>query len=290
MFYPKAVIFVLSAVCLFGSSCSFSQAKSDELAENAIIDKQPQPSATIKQNINTSNNNLENNLPAVANRNDSSDSDYASSYQTKPRRKKIKFSDDCQPSVVMGSDNWQLRKACGDALLTVKTDLPEKCDYNTFKDSDGSNNFSFFETAQIEFYYLSANKYLAELRCVAGAYNVQNVYVLYDESEIPAKAKVLQFPTLEITHNEDSDVAQKVEEVTTEIVGGRYFNPKTRELICFVKAHGIGDAGEYARYSFPNGEPRLEEFRARFVWSGREYTPDEVLKSPPKTWKRYYPN
>jgi hypothetical protein len=56
-----------------------------------------------------------------------------------------------------------------------------------------------------------------------------------------------------------------------------------------LKTHGIGDAGHYARYSFLDGKPKLEEYRARFDWRGREYALEDVIKSPPKTWKRYFP-
>ena len=143
----------------------------------------------------------------------------------------------------------------------------------------------------LTFHPFSANKYLVEMRCSTGAYNLSNIYLLYDESAIPAKAQVLEFPWIKITSGEDEDldVPKAVEKVTVKAVGGRYFNPKTKELIVFVKAYGIGDAGRYARYSFPNGKPTLEEFRARLVWSGRGYQAGDVIKSSPKTWKRYYP-
>ena len=112
---------------------------------------------------------------------------------------------------------------------------------------------------------------------------------MYDESAIPAKAEILEFPSFEFTYDEDYDVAKSVEKVNVTVLGGRWFNLKTKELIVFVKARGIGDAGRYARYSFPNGKPKLEEFRAKFKWEGRGYQAGDVIKNPPKTWKRYYP-
>lgn len=148
---------------------------------------------------------------------------------------------------------------------------------------------SWFDDYDIEFYPLMPNKYLVKVRCIAGAYNELNAYALYDESAIPAQARVLEFPSLEIIHDEDSDSAKAVNPITVKTVGGRYFDSQTKKLIVFSKAHGIGDAGSYARYSFSDGEPKLEEYRAKFVWNGPEYTLDDVIKNPPKTWKRFYP-
>lgn len=147
----------------------------------------------------------------------------------------------------------------------------------------------WFENYGIEFYPLSINKYLVKIPCTQGAYNEINAYLMYDESSIPAKTDVLEFPSFEFTHDENSDVAKTIEKTNVKTVGGRFFDPQTKELIVFVKARGIGDAGHYARYSFPNGKPRLSEFRAKFAWTGRGYSTEEILKTPPKTWKRYYP-
>jgi hypothetical protein len=141
------------------------------------------------------------------------------------------------------------------------------------------------------FYSLSANKYLVELRCWNAAYNLSNIYLMYDESELPAKVNILEFPSLDFEYPDDEnpDIPKAVKEVSVKAVGGRHFNPKTKELIVFVKSRGMGDAGKYARYSFPNDNPKLEEFRAKFAWTGRGYDTNDIIKNPPKTWKRYYP-
>ncbi len=284
MFCIKTTVFIL-LVTYSVNSCGFSRASSNRLVENDKIGKQPP--AADEQNINVLSN-TESIKSANLDQRIFSNSKYANSYQIKPRRRKINFQDDCQ-YIAGNGDEYLLEKTCADALQAIKPGLPKECEYNTFRDRDGNTYFSFFETAQIKFYPLSANKYLAELRCQTGAYNVQNVYLLYDESAIPAKAEVLEFLSLEFISDEDSDVAKSVEKVKVKIIGGRYFNPKTKELVVFVKSRGIGDAGEYAKYSFPNGKPKLEEFRAKFKWSGRGYQVPDVIKSPPKTWKRYYP-
>ena len=211
-------------------------------------------------------------------------------YQTKPRRKQIKFPDDCTDIVPAGEKIRYLPMACAQTLKSIKPELMKAT-----KDGICENSFAgllapeYAYPYEVIFYPFSTNKYLVKMRCSTGAYNEINVYLLYDESKIPAKAKILEFPSFDIEHDEDSDAAKNVEKVMVKTIGGRYFNPKTKKLIVFVKAHGIGDAGEYARYSFASGKPKLEEFRARFVWSGRGYQLSDVLKHPPKTWKRYYP-
>lgn len=155
---------------------------------------------------------------------------------------------------------------------------------------------AWFDGYEIHFYSLQPNKYLVEIKCSAGVYNQYNNYLLYDESKLPAKTQVLEFPYLILNYssnlndyNEKDDVPDSVKKAMVKTIGGRYFNPQTKELIVFDKAHGIGDAGRYARYSLTSGQPKLEEFRARIIWSGRSYQLDDVIKSTTKTWKRYYP-
>lgn len=214
--------------------------------------------------------------------------------QTKPRRQRIRFPEDCTNYAPAGVKNWKLQNGCAEAIQSVLPSLPRAdCDYEQFLSKNSFDDFLSFSTdyhpGAVRFYSLSPNKYLVEVLCSAAAYNVSNVYLLYDESTLPARAVVLEFPSLEFTYDEDSDAAKTIEKVSVKTVGGRFFNPKTKELIVFVKARGIGDAGRYARYSFPNGQPKLEEFRAKFAWTGRGYGTDEILKSAPKTWKLYYP-
>ena len=342
------IAFALSMICFF-CSCDLSR----NLSKNVGL-KEQKSSAIAESNVNIPNNDVSNYFANNSNQVVSQNVGFTSSYQTKARRKKIDFPDDCRSSISANEENRQLQITCANALNAVLLKLPDAdCEYASLQrdggkldlvidddrmltytiqetdinDFDGlvkrlettrnsiisGNKFynqgklspgqeikyqkshleksanDWFEGYDIDFYSMLPNKYLVKVRCNLGAYNESNVYLFYDESAIPAKVEVLEFPTLEITRDEDSDVARKVEKVTTEIVKGRYFNQKTKELVCFYKAHGIGDAGDYARYSFPNGKPKLKEYRARFVWSGREYTPDEVFKNSPKTWKRYYP-
>ena len=335
-------------------ACAFSQievsnsGKIIESGNNAV-------NTIIESNTNVSSSNGKNTFN-IQNK-DAFRTNPNNPFRIKPRRKNIKFPDDCS-YISIGSDNWQLIGTCADALKDILPELPDdNCQYGSVK-KDGSKFFmvvddtqlltyrlqeplnfedienlaqklnttssniifnnkfneggkltagqeikyqkshlekssssNWFDDYNIEFYPLFSNRYLVKVRCDAGAYNELNAYLLYDESALPAKAKVLEFPSFnfEYPDDENSDTPKAVKNVTVKTVGGRYFNPETKELIVFVKAHGIGDAGCYARYSFPNGKPKLEEFRAKFKWEGHGYGTDEILKSPPKTWKRYYP-
>ncbi len=289
MLHTKNTIYVLMIVCLC-SSCLSS--KSSEIESNttpAHLTVTKQPVVKVEQNTNPANS-------IVEDIQDSSDKiNINRSYQSKPRRQEIKYPTDCTDYVPAGEKNWQLQTACTDAIKSALPDLPKTsniglssdeidCDYNKIQ-----NNDDWLNDYGANFYPLSPNKYLVEILCIGGAYNKLSAYIFYDESKLPAQAQVLEFPRFEIEHDEDSDTAKSIKQVMVKSVGGVHFNTETKKLIVFVKAHGIGDAGHYARYSFPNGKPRLEEFRARFVWSGRDYSTDEILKQSPKTWKRYYP-
>jgi hypothetical protein len=169
----------------------------------------------------------------------------------------------------------------------------EDCDYEEFLRQNGYSKFleylGDYQSRAVRFYPLAPNKYLVEVPCSVAAYNVSNVYLLYDESRLPAKAEVLEFPGFKFTYDEDRDKAEKIETVMAKTVGGRGFNLQKKELIVFEKARGIGDAGRYARYTFFGDKPKLVEFRAKFSWTGRGYSTDEILKRPPPAWKRYYP-
>ncbi len=147
------------------------------------------------------------------------------------------------------------------------------------------------ENSHIKFYSLSPNKYLLEIRCWASAYNLSNVYLLYDESAIPAKTRVLEFPDLRFSFDEtdgEHEYPVSFKKILVKSVAGRVFDPKTKELFAMDKKTGIGYAGHFARYSFPGGKPKLEEYRAKFKEDGNGLG-DDWLKVILKTWKRYYP-
>jgi hypothetical protein len=216
------------------------------------------------------------------------------SLQTAPRRAKIRFPDDCNFYAAASENDLKLENGCAAALDKVLPALPrEDCDYGEFlRQNDYSEFLEYLDDYQsraVRFYPLAPNKYLVEVPCSVAAYNVSNVYLLYDESRLPAKAEVLEFPGFKFTYDEDRDSVEKIENITAKTVGGRGFNLKTKELIVFEKARGIGDAGRYARYSFFGGKPKLVEYRAKFSWTGRAYSTDEILKRPPLAWKRYFP-
>lgn len=284
--YTKVKIFV--AIILSSLAMGCSQSLQDSFVKNQVDGNSINHPAT--QNSNKDQN---------VNSDQADISEARSPYQIKPRRKKIIFPDDCS---YMAGDQFKLEKSCASAINNAVPQLPRKiCSYDQFLEnanvSDGSGQLALeeyatkFHPGAIEFYPLSSNKYLVQILCSSGAYNVENVYLHYDESSLPAKAGVLEFPSFrfEYPDDENSDDLKKAEDVMVRSVGGRHFNTRTKELIVFVKARGMGDAGHYARYSFPDGKPKLLELRAKRTWSGRGYQLTDVIKAPPKTWKRYYP-
>lgn len=283
----KIVIFILLGGC-FCLSCKptdLQKPPSDNLSENQIIDKQEQ-TEIVRQITKSSIIDSADTQTINSNQNSFSEPTINRPYQAKARRKNIKFPDDCQKVASIG-DEYLLERTCADALYQIQPDLPEaNCDYEKLRRADG--HFSFDDYKSVEFYPLSPNKYLVQMKCWYSAYNEANVYLFYDEGAIPASAKVLEFPTFKFDYNSETGEVTDVKRNTDKSIAGRYFNPKTKELIAFDILRGVGDAGRYARYSFPNDNPKLEEYRAKFKMDGNG-TGDEIIESPPKNWKRYYP-
>lgn len=210
------------------------------------------------------------------------------SHRQKPRRKNIRFPRDC----VYTAGEFARENRCAAWLEKASLDFPADadCDYDQFRQPDNSVDliqFSEIYGSAVEFYRLSAGKHLVQVRCSAGAYNVANFYLLYDETDAAPQTRILEFPTLEFPARDSNETPRMT---AKKIIGGRSFNPKTKELIVFVKGRGIGDFGEYARYAFArDGTPRLKEFRAQIEENGVAYGTDRVLRRSPKKWRRYYP-
>jgi Protein of unknown function (DUF1176) len=267
----KKIILTLSVV--FFTSCYASE----NINNNVLVESKQD---NINQNADFNVLNVKNNDHS----NQKNTAEISSPFQSNSRRTAIKFPEDCHYFPNESDKNWKLQLACAESLNAVFSKLPkENCDYE--------NNLEkkiWFENYDVEFYSLLINKYLVKIRCTQAAYNESNVYLLYDEAELPAKTEVLEFPSLSFTFDENKHEPKTIENVNVKTVGGRWFNSKTKELTVFVKGRGIGDFGEYARYSFINDRPKLEEFRAEFKSGGKSYNTDDILKTSPVTWKRYY--
>jgi hypothetical protein len=272
----KRIILTFSVVVF--TSCYASE----NISKNVLFEAKQN---NVNQNVNSQHLKVEN----VDNGNQQVSEEIKSPSQTNPRRTQIKFPSDCHYLPNESDKNWKLQLSCAEALNAVFSKLPkEDCEYENNSKSKPKDNQIWFENYDIEFNSVSSNKYLVKVRCTQSAYNQSNVYLLYDESELPSKTTVLEFLGLSFTFDENKDEPKNIENVNVKTVGGRWFNPKTKELIVFVKGRGMGDFGEYARYSFQNDKPKLEEFRAKFSDGGIQYS-NEILKESPKTWKQFYP-
>ena len=199
---------------------------------------------------------------AAQKRNHAPDSNSRSKRRRRPRRKNIEFPRDCDYK----AGEFYREKACAAALEKASRDFPKDrdCDYGSLRRPAGSVNLIEFNDRfadAVKFYRLSAGKYLVQVRCSASGYNVVNLYLLFDETQILPKARILKFATLEFSAQNPNEKPAKMSE---EIIGVRRFNRQTKDLIVFIKERGLGDFGESARYAFPNGKLRLKEFRARF--------------------------
>ena len=201
---------------------------------------------------------------AAQNRNHAPDSNPRFKRGRQARRKNIEFPRDCD----YRAGEFHRGKAGAAALEKASRDFPKDRDYDSLRRPAGSVNLIEFNDRfadAVKFYRLSAGKYLVQVRYNPSGYNVANLYLLFDETRILPKARILKFPTLEFSARNPNEKPAKMSE---EIIGGRRFNRQTKDLIVFIKGRGLGDFGESARYAFPNGKPRLKEFRARLEEGG----------------------
>ncbi|MBA3242207.1 MAG: DUF1176 domain-containing protein [Acidobacteria bacterium] len=147
---------------------------------------------------------------------------------------------------------------------------PDECE-EAFEQTMGK------ETAGLEFYELSAGRYLVEIVCTTGAYQGYQFYSYLDETKSPPAARLLTFETYE---SQDEDKLQKTEK--QEMWGLPEFDAKTKRLRILNKYRGPGDCGSLARYEFPEGSPVLKEFREKSKCDGKG-------AGNPEKWQRISP-
>ena len=133
------------------------------------------------------------------------------------------------------------------------------------------------ETPGLEVYELASGQYLVEVVCTTGAYQGYQFYSHWDETKSPPAARLLTFPSFE---SEDEGKPKKKTEIQ-EVWGLATFDAKTKSLEIHNKYRGPGDCGSLATYEFPNGTPRLKEFREKSACDGNYVEPKE--------WPRIFP-
>ena len=133
------------------------------------------------------------------------------------------------------------------------------------------------EIAGLEFYELTAGQYLVEVVCTTGAYQGYQFYSHLDETKSPPASRLLSFPTFE---SEDDGKPKKRTEIQ-ELWGLATFDAKTKTLQIHNRYRGPGDCGSLATYEFPEGTPRLKEFREKSKCDGNYVEPDK--------WPRIFP-
>jgi len=177
----------------------------------------------------------------------------------------------------------RLERECAAALSSVTgwPRSPEECDYDY-------NQHLFLGPERVpnpRFLLLRPGKFLIEMDCGAGAYNLLKAYVLYDETKSPAVAKLLRFPYFPFGSSSDPDHVPPV--IWKTVLSGRAFNPRRGELIVFAKFRGLGDCGIFARYVLLKDEPVLREFRVKSVCDNRLFYAIHGDDPPsPRGWRR----
>ena len=133
------------------------------------------------------------------------------------------------------------------------------------------------ETPGLEFYELASGRYLVEVVCTTGAYQGYQFYLNLDETKSPPASRLLSFPSFD---SEDEGKPKKKTEIQ-EMWGLATFDAKTKLLEIHNKYRGPGDCGSLATYEFPDGTPRLKEFREKSACDGNYVEP--------RDWPRIFP-
>ncbi len=132
------------------------------------------------------------------------------------------------------------------------------------------------ETPGLEFYELAAGQYLVEVVCTTGAYQGYQFYSHLDETKSPPASRLLTFPTFK-TEGEGKPEKAEIQEMW----GLGTFDAETKRLQIHNRYRGPGDCGSLATYEFPDGTPRLKEFREKAECDGNWVEPEK--------WKRVFP-
>ncbi|MCG6168251.1 DUF1176 domain-containing protein [Leptospira sp. FAT2] len=209
-----------------------------------------------------------------------------------PKRTSIQWPKDCDFYAHPSEENSREENfsypenECAEAMESLKDRLPKDCDYDSIgSGTDGKIDYhvyaEFLKYSPIRFYFLSDRKFLGELLCTSSAYNRYYVYFIYEESEFPAKTKVLKFKTFRFEKN--GEIVSRESFESDRLI--RFYKPETKDFVAFHKYRGMGDCGEYFRYTLSESDrPVLQEMRAKLDCDGTEaYSADKV----PVSWTKY---
>ncbi|PJZ56600.1 DUF1176 domain-containing protein [Leptospira barantonii] len=215
-----------------------------------------------------------------------------SSINVNPKRTSIEWPKDCDFYAHSSYENSREgnfsspEEVCANALEFVKDQLPKNCDYDSTRSGAGGKidyhlYADFLKYAPVRFFPLSERTFIGELLCTSGAYNRYNVYFIYDERIVPAKTRILRFKAFRF--EESNGTVSKSSFESDRLV--RFYKPETKDFVAFNKYRGMGDCGEFFRYSLSESDqPILVEMRAKLNCDGTEvYSADEV----PVSWTRY---
>jgi len=122
----------------------------------------------------------------------------------------------------------------------------------------------------LQFWELEPHKYLVKIICFLAAYQANQRYYYYDETQSPPVSAPL---TLKVY---DQVGKKLVAREIAEVGGFSEFDDRKKELVINSKFRGLGDCGSRAVYRIKNGRAVLKEFRAKFDCDGKEWVPEKA--------------
>ncbi|MDM0077640.1 hypothetical protein QTH90_24750 [Variovorax sp. J2P1-59] len=133
---------------------------------------------------------------------------------------------------------------------------------------------------QAVFHPWQRGRFLLEVPCGSGAYNLSSIFFDYDERKLPATIAAIRFP-----HPDGSSRFD---------IYNRGRGPQRGQLVEWAQARGMGDAGYYARYNLDKEtlRPTLVEAMEKTAWDGKDpFQWDGRLSHKPRgtSWQRVYP-
>ena len=125
---------------------------------------------------------------------------------------------------------------------------------------------------------------LYEIYCMAGAYNVSNLYVVKDEEN---KLSLVGFaePTFDVVYVDGDDTETKLKRdpvvtgySTTFLLTNPSFDEKTQTLSEFAKWRGLGDAWSAGDWQFRNGQFVLTRYAIDPIYEANLDNPPQKLQ------------
>ncbi len=122
-------------------------------------------------------------------------------------------------------------------------------------------------------YKIDSERYLVQMLCLGGSYNLVWQYVLYSENSSDQQGEIVKFETLH---------PPTFERIESEIIiGYPHFFPEDNRLTIYSKGRGSGGCGSFAEYKLVDNRFELQEFRDKNCTDRNWQFPEEYPKVYP---------